>query len=117
LPGLALHHYPCTTGSEVERYLSTFSYIVWRRSITGQDRAIGSPNTGKSHGDIYARFFRVVDLVNWLEAEAWTGRQGAAEHLIRLDLVILDELGYLPFAQSGRQLLFYPPDQPPLFMS
>jgi hypothetical protein len=33
--------------------------------------------------------------------------RGVAEHLIRLDLVILDELGYLPFAQSGRQLLFH----------
>ena len=31
----------------------------------------------------------------------------SAEHLVRLDLVILDELGYLPFAQSGGQLLFH----------
>ena len=51
----------------------------------------------------------VVDLVNRLEAEARAGRQGrTAEHLVRLDLVILaDELGYLPFAQSDRACLFH----------
>ena len=26
----------------------------------------------------------------------------------RLDFVVLDELGYLPFAQAGGQLLFHP---------
>ena len=47
-------------------------------------------------------------LVNKLEAEARAGRQGRiADHLARLDLVVLDELGYLPFAQSGGQLLFH----------
>lgn len=30
-----------------------------------------------------------------------------AEHLTRMDFIILDELGYLPFAQSGGQLLFH----------
>ena len=30
-----------------------------------------------------------------------------AAQLIRLDLVVLDELGYLPFARSGGQLLFH----------
>lgn len=54
------------------------------------------------------RFFNVVDLVNRLEAEVRAGRAGRlAEHLMRLDFVILDELGYLPFAQSGGQLLFH----------
>jgi DNA replication protein DnaC len=46
--------------------------------------------------------------VNRLEAETRDGRAGRiADHLARLDLVILDELGYLPFAQSGGQLLFH----------
>jgi DNA replication protein DnaC len=50
----------------------------------------------------------VVDLVNKLEAETRAGRQGRiADHLSRLDLLMLDELGYLPFAQSGGQLLFH----------
>ncbi len=55
-----------------------------------------------------SRFFNVVDLVNKLEAEARAGRQGRlADQLTRRDLVILDELGYLPFAQAGGQLLFH----------
>jgi DNA replication protein DnaC len=53
-------------------------------------------------------FFNTVDLVNRLEAEARAGRQGrVADYLTRLDFVILDELGYLPFAQAGGQLLFH----------
>jgi DNA replication protein DnaC len=54
------------------------------------------------------RFFNTVDLVNRLEAESRAGRQGRlADFLTRLDFVILDELGYLPFAQAGGQLLFH----------
>jgi DNA replication protein DnaC len=54
------------------------------------------------------RFFNVVDLVNKLDAEARANRQGrTADLLCRLDFVILDELGYLPFAQTGGQLLFH----------
>ena len=30
-----------------------------------------------------------------------------AEYLTRMDFVVFDELGYLPFAQSGGQLLFH----------
>src|SRR5690606_7121512 len=48
------------------------------------------------------RFYNTVDLVNRLEAEARTGQPARiADHLCRLDLVILDELGYLPFALSA----------------
>jgi hypothetical protein len=48
------------------------------------------------------------DLVNRFDSEARAGRQGRlADHLLRLDLVVLDELGYLPFAQAGGQLLFH----------
>ncbi len=51
--------------------------------------------------------FTVVDLVNRLETEARAGRQGRlADYLTRMDFVVLDELGYLPFAQTGGQLLF-----------
>jgi IstB-like ATP binding protein len=50
----------------------------------------------------------VVDLVNRLETETRNGRQGRlADHLTRMDFIALDELGYLPFAQSGGQLLFH----------
>jgi DNA replication protein DnaC len=80
---------------------------------------IGGTGTGKTHlavgiaracirGGARGRFFNVVDLVNKLEAEARAGRQGRlADHLCRIDLVVLDELGYLPFAQPGGQLLFH----------
>jgi DNA replication protein DnaC len=80
---------------------------------------VGGTGTGKSHIAIgiarsliragrRARFFNAVDLVNTLEAEAKLGRGGRiADRLGRVDVVILDELGYLPFAQSGGQLLFH----------
>ena len=51
------------------------------------------------------RFFNVIDLVNRLEAEARNNRQGRlADYLTRMDFIVLDELGYLPFAQAGGQL-------------
>ncbi|MGH8296634.1 MAG: IS21-like element helper ATPase IstB, partial [Steroidobacteraceae bacterium] len=80
---------------------------------------VGGTGTGKSHlaiaiaracirGGARGRFFTVVDLVNRLENEARANRQGRlAEYLTRMDLVVLDELGYLPFAQTGGQLLFH----------
>jgi len=55
-----------------------------------------------------ARFFSTVDLVNMLEQEKAMNKAGQlAERLLRLDLVILDELGYLPFSPSGGALLFH----------
>jgi len=55
-----------------------------------------------------AKFFNVLDLVNLLEREKLDNRGGKlAEHLARHDLVILDELGYLPFSKAGGQLLFH----------
>src|SRR5262249_31314078 len=80
---------------------------------------VGGTGTGKTHLAIAiarscircgarGRFYNVVDLVNRLETEARNARQGRlADHLTRMDFVILDELGYLPFAQSGGQLLFH----------
>src|SRR4051812_21137625 len=59
-------------------------------------------------GGARGRFYTVVDLVNRLESEGRAGRQGRlADYLTRLDFVVLDELGYLPFAQTGGQLLFH----------
>jgi DNA replication protein DnaC len=80
---------------------------------------VGGTGTGKTHLAIAiaracirdgarGRFFNVIDLVNKLEAEGRAGRQGRmADYLSRMDFIILDELGYLPFAQSGGQLLFH----------
>jgi DNA replication protein DnaC len=54
------------------------------------------------------RYFSTVDLVNTLEQEKAAGKAGKlAYSLMRVDLVILDELGYLPFSQAGGALLFH----------
>jgi DNA replication protein DnaC len=54
------------------------------------------------------RFFSAVDLVNALEQEKDQGRSGQlAGRLVHADLIILDELGYLPFSTSGGALLFH----------
>jgi DNA replication protein DnaC len=90
-------------------------FVAQQRNVV----LVGGTGTGKTHLAIAiarscirsgarGRFYNVVDLVNRLETEARAGRQGRlAEHLTRMDFVILDELGYLPFAQSGGQLLFH----------
>jgi len=97
------------------RDLATGGFLAEQRNAV----LVGGTGTGKSHLAIAiarscirdgarVRFYTVVDLVNRLEAEARGGRQGRiADHLARLDLVVLDELGYLPFAQTGGQLLFH----------
>ena len=81
---------------------------------------VGGPGTGKTHIataiGIQAiehhrrkvRFFSTIELVSALEQEKVRGKAGQiAESLVRLDLVILDELGYLPFSASGGALLFH----------
>jgi len=80
---------------------------------------IGGTGTGKTHLATAlgieaitryerVRFYSTVELVNTLEQEKAGGRAGRLAHqLMHLDLVILDELGYLPFSQSGGALLFH----------
>ena len=71
--------------------------------------AFGHRHRAKLYPSRIARaILTTVDLVNRLEAEGRAGRQGRlADYLTRLDFVVLDELGYLPFAQAGGQLLFH----------
>ena len=81
---------------------------------------IGGPGTGKTHIATAlgvqavehhrkkVRFFATVDLVNALEQEKAMNKAGQmADRLSKLDLVILDELGYLPFSASGGALRFH----------
>ena len=58
--------------------------------------------TGAQHHGKRVRFYSMVELVNALEREKAAGKQGKlAISLMQMDLVILDELGYLPFSQAG----------------
>jgi DNA replication protein DnaC len=80
---------------------------------------VGGTGTGKSHLAIAiathsvrqgkrCRYFSVVDLVNKLEREQADGLAGrTTEKLLKLDLLVLDELGYLPFSKNGGALLFH----------
>ena len=81
---------------------------------------VGGPGTGKTHlasaigvqaiehHHRRVRFFSTVELVNTLEQEKQMGKPGQlAQRLMYADLVILDELGYLPFSQTGGALLFH----------
>ena len=97
------------------RDLAGSAFLAQQRNVV----LVGGTGTGKTHLAVAiaraciragsrGRFFNVVDLVNRLEAETRAGRQGRlADHLARMDFIVLDELGYLPFAQSGGQLLFH----------
>ena len=80
---------------------------------------VGGTGTGKTHVAVAiasncvrrgrkARFYNTVDLVNRLDAESRAGKAGQlAASLTQVDLVVLDELGYLPFPQAGGQMLFH----------
>jgi len=63
---------------------------------------------GIQHHSKRVRFYSTVELVNTLEREKVASKQGRlALSLMQMDLVILDELGYLPFSQTGSALLFH----------
>jgi DNA replication protein DnaC len=80
---------------------------------------IGGAGTGKSHlataiaqkavrKEYKARFFNLVDLANQLEREKIDGNAGRlAKQMEKIDILVLDELGYLPFSNNGSQLLFH----------
>ena len=70
--------------------------------------AIAIGTSGIQHHNKKVRFFSAIDLANSLEQEKSAGKQGRlALRLLQVDLVILDELGYLPFSQAGGALLFH----------
>jgi DNA replication protein DnaC len=100
---------------DLVRDLAGGGFLAQQRNVV----LVGGTGTGKTHlaiaiarscirAGVRGRFFNTVDLVNRLESEARNGHPGRlADYLTRMDFIILDELGYLPFAQSGGQLLFH----------
>ena len=107
-----LHH-----GNEaLARHLHRCEFLEDAQNVV----LVGGPGTGKTHlatafgvqaiehHHRRVRFFSTVELVNALEAEKAIDRAGQIAHrLTHADLVILDELGYLPFSASGGALLFH----------
>ncbi|MER0240328.1 IS21-like element helper ATPase IstB [Fulvimarina sp. MAC8] len=97
------------------REIATGTFLEAKRNAI----FIGGTGTGKTHlviavaaavvrSHARGRFYNLVDLVNQLEQEKAAGKGGRlAEKLLRYDLVVIDELGYLPFSQAGGQLLFH----------
>jgi DNA replication protein DnaC len=77
---------------------------------------VGGPGTGKihlatafgvqaiQHHQYRVRFLSTIELVNTLELEKQAGHVG---RMANRDLVVLDELGYVPFSQAGGTLLFH----------
>ena len=103
----------------VVRSLHAGSFLSGKRNVV----LVGGTGTGKTHlataitasvvrAGARGRYFNTVDLVTRLEEEeeeeTRIGKAGAlAAQLGRVDLVVFDELSYLPFARSGGQLLFH----------
>jgi len=95
-------------------YLSTLEWVRAQQNLA----IIGPAGTGKSHtlialgtAAIHAghkvRYFTAADLVETLYrglADNTVGR--IIESLLRVDLIILDELGFAPLDDTGTQLLF-----------
>lgn len=98
------------------KQLATFEFADAAHNVV----LVGGTGTGKTHlatalgvagitqHGKRVRFYSTVDLVNSLEQEKVSGKPGRiANSLLNVDLLILDELGYLPFSQSGGALLFH----------
>ena len=100
--------------AQVEQ-LGTAAFMEQARNLI----LVGGTGTGKTHLAIAlgvaaihrgkrVRFYNLVDLANQLEKEKQLGKAGnLAKQLIPMDAVILDELGYLPFPDSGGAMLFH----------
>lgn len=100
---------------ELLRALNTGAFIKEKRNLI----FVGGTGTGKTHlamsiaqqairDGARGCFFNLVDLINKLELDHQAGKKGRlADRMARMDFVVLDELGYLPFSPSGAQLFFH----------
>lgn len=101
--------------SEQVMQLYSTDFIKTSRNII----LVGGPGTGKTHlalalsgkavrKGFKVRFFNLVDLANQLEIEKSNNRAGRlTQQIEKLDVLVLDELGYMPFSKNGGQLVFH----------
>lgn len=94
--------------------LCSLKFIENRQNVV----LVGSPGTGKTHlatglgrkaceQGYEVRFYRIAHLVEELEQALHNYRLSAfRKRMEKVDLVILDEMGYLPFSKEGAELLF-----------
>lgn len=99
---------------QTKEQLTSLDFIQSNQNVV----CIGAPGTGKTHlasalgykacrQGIETRFWRVSDLVIELE-KAWKESQleRFKKRFNRVQLIILDEMGYVPFNKNGSELLF-----------
>jgi len=94
--------------------LCSLRFIENRQNVV----LVGSPGTGKTHlatglgrkaceQGYEVRFYRIAHLVEELEQALHNNRLSTfRKRMEKVDLVILDEMGYLPFSKEGAELLF-----------
>lgn len=105
-------HLPATTTKEE---ICDLQFIKGKQNLL----LLGSSGTGKTflatalgvkacEKGYEVRFFRVADLVGQLEEALKEGTlQKLKRQIDKCDLLILDEVGYVPFQKQGSELLFH----------
>lgn len=95
--------------------LSSLAFVTQKRNVC----MLGAVGTGKTHlatalgveacrQGMNVRFFRVAELVSLLQNKHQAGTLGRfKKELDQCDLIILDELGFVPFHRDGAELLFH----------
>lgn len=108
------HEHIQLPNSTTKDELTSLSFIRQKENAV----FVGTPGTGKTHlacalgqmatqAGIETRFWRVSDLVGELETR-WKNNtlEVFKRKFDKLKLIILDEMGYVPFTKEGAELLF-----------
>lgn len=104
-------HFPPNLDKES---LESLSFIKKKQNLV----LTGAPGTGKTHlvtalgrkacrQGHEVRFYRVADLIEQLEISWREGKfQKVRKRFKKVDMIILDEMGYVPLSREGAELLF-----------